>query len=150
MALAALAVGTPHCTLLESAVEVSPALHVPQWVFQQGRCLSVLCRIPELGCAGCDSTHSLPEQGSTPVDFFSLQIPPRGMGPDPVPFGPSYLVTRRSFLQIQLFQSCSSSKLVFHENCSTGRCLFDVLVRGGEFHVLLLCHLDPPPQIILW
>ena len=34
MALAALAVGTPHCTLLESAVEVSPALHVPQWVFQ--------------------------------------------------------------------------------------------------------------------
>ena len=36
----------------------------------------------------------------------------------------------------------ASPQLVFNENCSPYRWIFYVFVGGGEFHVLLFCHLD--------
>lgn len=61
---------------------------------------------------------------------------------------PSYLIICGSFLQSCLFQSLSAScQLVFSENYSTGRCIFNVFVLGREFHVLLLYRLDLLPQI---
>ena len=43
-------------------------------------------------------------------------------------------------------RSSASFQLVFCENCSTCRCIFDVFVGEGELRVLLLCHLDLPWQ----
>ena len=41
-----------------------------------------------------------------------------------------------------LYRSSSASFwLIFSENCSTCRCIFDVFMEGDEFHILLLCHL---------
>ena len=61
---------------------------------------------------------------------------------------PSYLILCGSFLQSCLFQSLSAScQLVFSENYSTGRCIFNVFVLGREFYVLLLHRLDLLPQI---
>ena len=60
-------------------------------------------------------------------------------------FFSSYPVTCVSFLQHLLYRSPSASfYLVFHTSCTTCRCIFDVFVRGGELHILLLCHLDLP------
>ena len=48
------------------------------------------------------------------------------------------------FLQLWLYRSLSSSlQLVFSKDFSTCRCVFDVFMVGGEFHIFLLCHLDP-------
>lgn len=57
-------------------------------------------------------------------------------------FPPSYQVT--IFLPFWLYGSSASFQLVFHENCSIYRCLFDVFVWVDEFHVLLLYHLTLP------
>ena len=66
------------CTLLESEVEVSPILCVPQWIFQQVRCLSLLCRTPELGCADCDSTYLLPRARVHTCRLLFLTHPSQG------------------------------------------------------------------------
>ena len=59
-----------------------------------------------------------------------------------MPFFPHYLVMWKSYLQFFVYRSSFASfQLVFHENCPTCRCIFDVLVGRGELHVLLLCHL---------
>ena len=58
---------------------------------------------------------------------------------------PSYLLLCRSFLQPWLYKSSCQFQLVFSENWSTCRCIFDVFVEGGEFHVLLLHHLGQFP-----
>ena len=73
---------------------------------------------------------------------LSSESPARDTGPDLItslPFLPDYvwifltaLVVHESFWQL----------LVFSENCSTYKCIFDVFVWGGELHVLLLRHLD--------
>ena len=39
-----------------------------------------------------------------------------------------------------LYRSSASFWLVFSENCSTCRCIFDVFTEGDELHTLLLCH----------
>ena len=57
----------------------------------------------------------------------------------------SYLVIWRSFLQLWCYRSSAGLQLVFHKNCSTCRCIFDVFVGRGELHILLFCGLDPPP-----
>ena len=41
--------------------------------------------------------------------------------------------------------SSATFQLVFHEDCSTCRYIFDVFVRGDKLHILLLCHLEPIP-----
>ena len=54
-------------------------------------------------------------------------------------FPPSYSVTRKSFLQPWLYKGSSSSfRLVFHKNCLTCRCIFDVFMGQGEIQVLTL------------
>ena len=55
------------------------------------------------------------------------------------------LISWRSFLKIWLSKRSATFQLVFCENCSTCRCIFDVFVGVGELHILLFCHLDPPP-----
>lgn len=48
-----------------------------------------------------------------------------------------------SIANLQLvFSLFANLQLVFSENCSTGRCIFDVFVGGDEFHILLLYHLN--------
>ena len=42
--------------------------------------------------------------------------------------------------QSGLYRSSASFWLVFSENCSTCRCIFDVFTEGDELHTLLLCH----------
>ena len=47
------------------------------------------------------------------------------------------------FLQPWLYNNPSAIfQLIFSENSSTCKCNFDMFLREGEFHVLLLCHLD--------
>lgn len=66
-------------------------------------------------------------------------------------FSSSYLIMCGFFLQPWLYRSPSASfQLVFSENCSTCRCSFDVFVEGGEFHILLLHHLDKSPQRFIY
>lgn len=49
-----------------------------------------------------------------------------------------------AFVQVWVYKNSSASfQLVFCENCSTCRCVFDVFVGRDE---LLLCHLDHPPN----
>lgn len=73
----------------------------------------------------------------------------RDSGPAASLLLPSCLSLCGSFLQPCLFKSLSAScQLVFSENYLTGRCIFNVFVVGGEFHVLLLYRLDLLPQIL--
>ena len=44
-------------------------------------------------------------------------------------FPPSYLAMQRSSLQLWLYRSSVHFQLVFCENCSTCRCIFDVNIR---------------------
>ena len=47
-------------------------------------------------------------------------------------------------LQSWWYRSPSASfQLIFEENCSTGRWIFDVFMAGDQLHILLLSHLDP-------
>ena len=60
---------------------------------------------------------------------------------------PLHSVSRASFLHLWLWKSLNASlHFVFGDNCSTHRCIFDVLVGGSEL-CILLCHLDPTPQV---
>ena len=48
---------------------------------------------------------------------------------------------------VVFFQLSASFQLVFCENCSTYRYIFDMFMVGGELHVYLLRHLDPSPLL---
>ena len=66
---------------------------------------------------------------------------------DLLPF-PCSSVSRASFFHLWLWKSLNASlQFVFSENCSTRRYIFDVLVEGSELCILLLCRLDPTPQV---
>lgn len=56
---------------------------------------------------------------------------------------PPYLILCGSVFHPGLFYWSFTARFlsVFIENCSSCGCFFDVSVRGGEFHVLLFCHL---------
>ena len=71
-------------------------------------------------------------------------MPPRGTSPDLIASLPFLLNSVWIFLAALVVQeSFCSLQLVFSENCSAFRCIFDVFVGVGEFHVHLLHHLDP-------
>ena len=56
---------------------------------------------------------------------------------------PSYQIAHGSSLQPWLHRSLSASfQLVFRENCSTCRCIFNVFMCCGVFHICLLHRLD--------
>lgn len=81
-----------------------------------------------------------------PVETFSsLWIPCTGTDPDPIPLSPSYLATWRSFLKLWLHRNSVSFQLVFQENCSIQRCIFDMFMGVRELHVFLFHCLDPLP-----
>ena len=82
------------------------------------------------------------------MDLLFLTDPSQGCRSQPDAFFSPILP---SFVEIFLaalvrYRSPSVSfLLVFCENCSMCRYIFDVFMAGGELRVLLLHHLDPPP-----
>ena len=90
-----------------------------------------------------------PQGKGPPIQTFSsFQIPLRGRGPNPTPFFPSYPVTWKSFLQLWLYRSSSASfQLVFHEQCSACRCIFNVFVAGGESSTSSYSAISIPPRL---
>ena len=76
--------------------------------------------------------------------LFSFQILPGREGLTLYFFSvlPGYVEIFLAY-NLGLYRSSSASFwLGLCENCSTCRCIFDVFVGGGEFHILL-CQLDP-------
>ena len=78
--------------------------------------------------------ESLTPQGGCPAMYssFSSEFPPRGMGPCLIaflPFLPNYMCIFLTALVLQ--ESFSSFQLVFSENYSTCRCIFNVFFGGG-------------------
>ena len=51
-------------------------------------------------------------------------------------FSPRYLIMWEYFLQPGLHRSSASLQIVFHENCSTCRCIFDIFMGGGKLRIL--------------
>ena len=58
-----------------------------------------------------------------------------------VPIQMLFFPSLRMYVSAWVVQEFSSFWLVFSENCSTCRCIFDVFTEGDELHTLLLCHL---------
>ena len=130
-------------TLLTSSVQASPALlSVPAVLPAAMGGLSPLHRTTGLGCPDCGSTCSLPRARVHPcgpsLPFRTLL----GRRSQADAFFSNLLGYMEIFLIALIVQFFCQFLLVFHENCSTCRCIFDVFVEGGELHILLLCHLD--------
>ena len=74
---------------------------------------------------------------------ISSESSPKGMGPELITFlsfQPNYMWIFLTALIIPVFLPVSS------ENCSICSCIFEVFVREVQLHVLLLHHLNQPPQ----
>ena len=107
--------------------------------------LSPLCRTPEQGHPSCGLIRLLSRVSVHPMQSsFCCRFPPKGASPELLLFSLSYPATRQSFLQPWLYGNSAGFQLVFQENHSTCRCIFDMFVKGDELHILLFCHLDPP------
>ena len=77
---------------------------------------------------------------------FPLSPLPGTQGPTLLLFFPSYPITCTSLLQSVLYRSPSAIfQLVFNEDCSTCKYIFDVFLGVGELHIVLLHHLDLSP-----
>ena len=107
--------------------------------------LSPLCRIPRLRYPICGSDLSLSRVSVSPCNL-SFPLSPLLVAQvltQPL-FFHSYSIMCLSFLQPWLYRSHSSSfQLIFSENFSACRCIFDVFLAGSELQILLFCHLDP-------
>ena len=101
---------------------------------------SSLCWTPGLGCPTCGLKNSLPGRISTHVISLVLWAPSQGYRswPDGVSSFPTQFRLSYSLCCMGVFLLVSS------ENCSTCRCVFDVYMVWGEFHIPLLHHLDQP------
>ena len=101
------------------------------------------------------SSHSISayfaaSEGASPVAVTSplLQLPPRGVGPISFPlFLPFLSFVLPSYVgnfscPFRCPRSSASVQQVFCVNCSTCRCILDVLVGRSEPQVLLFHHLD--------
>ena len=125
------------CTLGGQA-SCSPAVHPTDPPAGQG--LVSLGRTPGLGRSVSGSEPLFPRAGFHVWIPPLLCIPTLGTGPDlttSLPSLPKYVwifIADRSLFAI--FQLLST------ENGSPCRCAFDVFVREGEHHTLLLCHLE--------
>ena len=119
------------------------------WVFpvSQWACLSM--QDPRTAMPRWRLDLLAPQGEGPPLQTFSsLQSFPKGAGPNPMPFSLSYLVTWRSLLQLWLHKSFFlpiscwfSMRIVPHVS------VFLLCCEGGKLHVLLLYHLDSPPQV---
>lgn len=83
----------------------------------------------------------VPQGDSSPVWAFSLFYIPLRNNQSYNFFPSCELHGNLSWAHICM--SSASLRIVFCENCSTGRSIFDVFVGGCEHHVLLFHHLDP-------
>lgn len=124
--LSALIVSKTAHTILESRIQASPALPSDLVGFPVSKWACLSTQDPR---TGMPETCLLPRVRGPPLQTFSsLQSFPRAAGPNPMLFSLSYLITRRSLLQLWLYKSFSANfQLVFRENCSTHQCIFDVL-----------------------
>ena len=129
------------CMLLISRVQASysPPVHIISPPTSQGYSSS-LCQTLGPGFPILGSNYSLPREDPYLSNPFPLNPFPGHMY---LPDNFSFLPTQFHFLYPYLYRSCSTSlQLVFSENSSTCKCIFDVFVGGGEFYILLLCRLD--------
>ena len=120
------------------------------WVFpvSQWACLSM--QDPRTAMPRCRLDLLSPQGEGPPLQTFSsLQSFPKGAGPNPVPFSLSYLVTWDLSCSFGCIQDLSASfQLVFCENCSICRCIFDVFVGRVELYILLFLHRDLFPKTL--
>ena len=64
---------------------------------------------------------------------------------------PFYSLSCRYLFFHSVCRSCSGSfQTFFRGDCSTRGCRSGMAVGGGEFRILLSCHLEPPPQVALY
>lgn len=83
-------------------------------------------------------------EGTHPPSY----LPPRAQIPSQLPSLFSFTTPRPCWppshpsYNFSFMSSSASFQQVFHENCPTHRCIFDVLVRGDELRVLLSHRLD--------
>ena len=103
--------------------------------------------------AWCAVVHGVTKSQTRLSDWTDRIDPSQGRGPILI-FLLSFLSDYMQkqcihFLQPWLYNDPSAIfQLVFSENSSTCKRNFDVFLRGGEFHVLLLCHLDLNSSIV--
>ena len=134
------------CMLLMCEVQAFPTfLSVPVILQPVKEGLSPRYKIPGLGHPVRGFHCSLPMVILFPwiLPFPGTKSPPKGTGPHPIiliSFLPNYMWIILIVLFVQ--QSFSNFQLVFSENCSTSKCIFDVFMGEGELHILLLCHLN--------
>ena len=134
------------CMFLMCEVQAFPTfLSVPVILQPVKEGLSPRYKIPGLEHPVCGFHFTLPIITLFPwiLHFSGTKSSPKGTGPHPIiliTFLPNYMWIILIVLFVQ--QSFSNFQLVFIENCSTCKCIFDVFMGEGEFHVLLLCHLD--------
>lgn len=132
------------CTLLTCGVQTPHSPSVRPTALQTAERV----HIPPIGPWDwiCDWSHPL---SRTYLHLCYLPfpwVPPRNTGLD-CSFS-SYSILYRSFLQPELY-SCLyvSFWIVFSENCSICRCIFNLFMGSGEVHVLLFHYLDLYPYI---
>ena len=113
--------------------------------------LAPLHRMSEPQHSLCDLNCSLPRLDVLPCSLpFFLSSLPGAQVPHRLLFSPSNPITCGSFLQPWFYRSLSGSfQLVFNENCSTCRFIFDVCMSRGELYVLVFCHLDWNPLVAM-
>ena len=134
------------CMVLMCEVQAFPTfLSVPVVLQSVKEDLSPRYKIPGLGHPVCDFHCSLPMVTLFPwiLPFTGTKSPPKDTGPHPIiliSFLPNYMWIILTVLFVQ--QSFSNFQLVFSENFSTCKCIFDVFMGEGELHILLLCHLS--------
>ena len=99
---------------------------------------SSLCWTPGLGHPICDSNYSLSWADLLWCVFpFPLSSRPGAQISTSSLQFPSFPVLCGSLSQPWWYRSLSANfQLLFSENCSIGRCIFDVSMERGEFHKL--------------
>lgn len=145
------------------------SVHPPRWASMPVLLMNGVQASRSLPVSPCcppssqrDSSPCIGLQDQVPNSWLSLLTPQGGCLPvyssfssESLPgaqvltwslFFPSYPVTHISFLQPWMYRSpFASFQIVFSENYSTCRSIFDVLLRGGEVCVHLLHNLDWSP-----
>ena len=131
------------CSLCTSRIQASHSHLLVPLALQPAKGASSLCQNPELGCL-----LLLTPQGCSPPTLcpFSSESHPTDTD--------SNLIVSLSFLLNSLWIClralvyCSLSArlwFVFGENCFICRCIFDVFMKGSDFHVLSLHRLNLSP-----
>ena len=99
--------------------------------------------IPGQSTQYVDLTTHTEERISSHVIFLSSESFPQGTGPNLISCFPFYPILCGSFSQPWLYRKLSANfQLAVSDTCSMSRCIFDMFIGEGKFHILLLCHHD--------